>query len=131
MADQETYGLRLEKKIDSLHIQMQDMNNAIIRLSERNESHQSAASINRRDIDTLQTDMNLAKGGLNFAKLIGSTALLSVIGFGSWVVTTQSNTQLRIAESNQKIAILESKLIRLDTDVATINAKKTEVPHEQ
>ncbi|MGQ0880323.1 hypothetical protein ACT40H_06285 [Acinetobacter baumannii] len=100
---------------------MNEMNNGLIRLTERNEAYQSLASSNRRDIDALQAEMNQAKGGLNFAKLIAGTALASIVGFGTWTVQNFANTQQRLAESNQKTAILESKLIRLDTDISLVN----------
>ena len=61
MAENESYGMRLEKKIDHMQQQMSDMNNALVRLTERNEAYQSQASTNRRDIDSLQTEVNLAK----------------------------------------------------------------------
>ena len=51
MAENESYGMRLEKKIDHMQQQMSDMNNALVRLTERNEAYQSQASTNRRDID--------------------------------------------------------------------------------
>ena len=123
MSENETYGMRLEKKIDSMQHQMSEMNNALIRLSERNEAHQNLSSSNKDSITTLQTDMNQAKGGLNFAKLIANTALASVIGFGIWTVQSLSATQQRISDANQRIAIVESKLIRLDTDISVLSKR--------
>lgn len=125
MAENESYGMRLEKKIDHMQQQMSDMNNALVRLTERNEAYQSQASTNRRDIDSLQTEVNLAKGGLNFAKLISGIALASIIGFGTWTVQSLSNLQQRISDANQRIAIVESKLIRLDTDIAVLSKRPT------
>jgi peptidoglycan hydrolase CwlO-like protein len=129
MSENETYGMRLEKKIDSMQHQMSEMNSALIRLSERNEAHQSLSSSNKDSITTLQADMNQAKGGLNFAKLIAGTALASVIGFGTWTVQSVSSTQQRISDANQRIAIVESKLIRLDTDISVLS-KRNVLGHE-
>lgn len=129
MSENESYGLRLEKKIDSMQHQMSEMNSALIRLSERNESHQSLSSSNKDSIVTLQADMNQAKGGLNFAKLIAGTALASVIGFGTWTVQSLSSSQQRISDANQRIAIVESKLIRLDTDISVLS-KRNAIGHE-
>ncbi len=128
MSEDTTYG-RLEKKIDSMQHQMSEMNNALIRLSERNEAHQSLSSSNKDSIASLQADMNQAKGGLNFAKLIAGTALASVIGFGTWTVQSLTATQQRISDANQRIAIVESKLIRLDTDIAVLS-KRNAKDHE-
>ncbi|MEC6393345.1 hypothetical protein VXS72_15610 [Acinetobacter pittii] len=132
MAENESYGMRVEKKIDHMQQQMSEMNNVLIRLTERNEAYQSQAGANRRDIDSLQTEVNQAKGGLNFAKLISGTALAAIIGFGTWTVQSLANLQQRQSDSNQRIAIIESKLIRLDTDIAAItHAKKNEALNEQ
>ncbi|MBJ8424582.1 hypothetical protein [Acinetobacter bereziniae] len=128
MSEDTTYG-RLEKKIDSMQHQMSEMNNALIRLSERNEAHQNLSTSNKDSIASLQADMNQAKGGLNFAKLIAGTALASVIGFGTWTVQSLSATQQRISDANQRIAIVESKLIRLDTDIAVLS-KRNVKDHE-
>ena len=123
MSENESYGLRMEKKIDSMQQQMSDMNSVLIRLTERNEAHQSLSGSNKDSITVLQAEMNQAKGGLNFAKLVAGTALASVIGFGTWTVQSLSSAQLRISEANQKIAIAESKLIRLDTDITSISKR--------
>lgn len=131
MSENETYGMRLEKKIDSMQHQMSEMNNALIRLSERNEAHQNQSSSNKDSITTLQADMNQAKGGLNFAKLIAGTALASVIGFGTWTVQSLSSTQPRVSDANQRIAIVESKLIRLDTDISVLSKHHTTGPENE
>lgn len=135
MSENETYGVRLEKKIDNMHQQLADLNSAFIRSEARNETNQSQSSQNRRDIEMLQRDMNQAKGGLNFAKMIAGTALLSVIGFGTWTAQSISSAQQRmsdislqlqqaVANSNSRIGINESKLVRLDTDVSIISKRK-------
>jgi len=64
--------------------------------------------------------MNQAKGGLTFAKALGGTAIGLLIAFGSWIV--QGNTALakENAGLNQKLAIIESKQIRMDTDLAAM-----------
>lgn len=130
MAEGTTYG-RLEKKIDQMQIQVNEMSKFLIHLSAHNEAYQSQASTNRKDIDVLQSEMNQAKGGLNFAKLISGTALAAIIGFGTWTVQSLASIQQRISDSNQRIAIVESKLIRLDTDISVLSKRNLEHPGEQ
>jgi peptidoglycan hydrolase CwlO-like protein len=120
MPDSETYGMRLEKKLDQLRQEMSEMNNNVIRLSERNEYYQSQAVANRRDIDLLQADMNQAKGGLTFAKALGGSAIGLFIAFGSWVFQSNAALGKENAGLNQKLAIIESKQIRMDTDLAAL-----------
>lgn len=82
MPDSETYGVRVEKKLDQLRQEMGEVNNNVIRLTERNEYYQSQVVANRRDIDLLQADMNQAKGGLTIAKLMGGSAIGLFFAFG-------------------------------------------------
>ena len=120
MPESETYGVRVEKKLDQLRLEMGELNNNVIRLTERNEYYQSQAVANRRDIDLLQADMNQAKGGLTFAKALGGTAIGLLIAFGSWIVKGNTALAKENAGLNQKLAIIESKQIRMDTDLAAM-----------
>ncbi len=112
------YGVRLEKKIDQMCSEVGELTKTVIRQTERFELHQSQAAANRRDIDALQADMNQAKGGLMFAKLMGGGAIGLLIAFGSWVFQSSAGLSQKVAELNQKVAILESKQLRMDTDLA-------------
>lgn len=118
MPDSETYGVRVEKKLDQLRQEMGEVNNNVIRLTERNEYYQSQVVANRRDIDLLQADMNQAKGGLTIAKLMGGTAIGLFFAFGGWLFQSSNSLAKESANVNQKIAIIESKQIRMDTDLA-------------
>jgi len=120
MPDSETYGMRVEKKLDQLRQEMGELNNNVIRLSERNEYYQSQAVANRRDIDLLQADMNQAKGGLTFAKALGGSAIALLFAFGSWIFQSNNALAKENAGLNQKLAIIESKQIRMDTDFAAL-----------
>lgn len=120
MPDSETYGMRVEKKLDQLRQEMGELNNNVIRLSERNEYYQSQAIANRRDIDLLQADMNQAKGGLTFAKALGGSAIALLFTFGSWIFQSNNALAKENAGLNQKLAIIESKQIRMDTDFAAL-----------
>ena len=120
MPDSETYGVRVEKKLDQLRQEMGELNNNVIRLSERDEYYRSQAVANRRDIDLLQADMNQAKGGLTFAKGLGGTALAALVDFGGYVFQGNRSLEKDNALLNQKMAIAESKQIRMDTDLAAM-----------
>lgn len=122
MPDSETYGMRLEKKLDQVRQEMSVLNSNVIRLSERNEFYQSQSVANRRDIDLLQADMNRAKGGLTFAKALGGSAIGLFIAFGGYVFQGNRAIEKDNALLNQKLAIAESKQIRMDTDLASLRS---------
>lgn len=42
---------------------------------------------------------------------------------GTWTVQSLTATQQRISDVNQRIAIVESKLIRLDTDIIVLSKR--------
>lgn len=118
MAENSTpYAERLEKKIDELHSQINGMSNAITRLTERNESYQIQVMDNRRAIDQIRTEVDQAKGGLNLARIIGGTALASVIGFGVWTVQSLTVTQQRLSETNERVSLTEVKVTRVEADL--------------
>lgn len=48
-----------------------------------------------------------------------------LIAFATWTVQSLSSTQQRISDANQRIAIVESKLIRLDTDISVLSKHHT------
>lgn len=123
MPDSETYGMRLEKKLDQVRQEMSVLNSNVIRLSERNEFYQSQSVANRRDIDLLQADMNRAKGGLTFAKALGGSAIGLFIAFGGYVFQGNRAIEKDNALLNQKLAIAESKQIRMDTDLASLRSR--------
>lgn len=122
MPDSETYGMRLEKKLDQVRQEMSVLNSNVIRLSERNEFYQSQSVANRRDIDLLQADMNRAKGGLTFAKALGGSAIGLFVAFGGYVFQGNRAIEKDNALLNQKLAIAESKQIRMDTDLASLRS---------
>ena len=95
----------------------------MIRQSERYENFQSQSVANRRDIDLLQADMNQAKGGLTIAKLMGGGAIGIIITFGTLVLQGYSNISQKLNDASQKSAILESKQIRMDTDLAAMRGQ--------
>ncbi|MCX0343645.1 hypothetical protein NVV24_13455 [Acinetobacter radioresistens] len=117
------YGVRLEKKIDQMCSEVGELTKIVIRQSERYENFQSQSVANRRDIDLLQADMNQAKGGLTIAKLMGGGAIGIIITFGTLVLQGYSNISQKLNDASQKSAILESKQIRMDTDLAAMRGQ--------
>ena len=121
MAEQETYGVRLEKKIDSLSENVKNLSEQVVRLTETNNHQKSLGEENSRKIDALEQDVRKASGAVSLLNKISMICGGSVIAFCTWLVSSHTSTQQRLADTNQKVAILEAKSIRLDTDVAALS----------
>jgi len=132
MAEPETYGTRIERKLDSVQQEVKALSETVLRSTLMYEQHKSLSEDNAKKIERLDAASQKSEGAITFLKFFGGFAITGILTFCTWIVSSHSTTQQRLAESNQKIAILESKLIRLDTDIAAItHAKKSEVLNEQ
>ena len=123
MAEQETYGVRLEKKIDSLSENVKNLSEQAVRLTETNNHQKSLGEENSRKIDALEQDVRKASGAVSLLNKISMICGGSVIAFCTWLVSSHTSIQQRLADTNQKVAILEAKSIRLDTDVAALSSR--------
>lgn len=121
MAEAETYGTRIERKLDSVQQEVKSLSETVLRSTLMYEQHKSLSEDNAKKIERLDAASQKSEGAITFLKFFGGFAITGILTFCTWIVSSHSTTQQRLAESNQKIAILESKLIRLDTDISLIN----------
>ncbi|MEQ1203041.1 hypothetical protein ABLT98_04235 [Acinetobacter baumannii] len=121
MAEAETYGSRIEKKLDSVQQEVKLLSETVLRSTLMYEQHKSLSEDNAKKIERLDAAAQKSEGAITFLKFFGGFAITGILTFSTWIVSSHSTTQQRLAESNQKIAILESKLIRLDTDISLVN----------
>ncbi len=120
MTENETYGIRLEKKIDSMQSDIRMLSDHVTKLTFINEAHQNASAENRKDIESLLTRVGTLEnksaqldGGLNVIR-IAITLLAGVfIGVCTWVGSS-------IIQNAQENSLLKEKTARLEADVATI-----------
>lgn len=92
MTDNESYGVRVEKKIDSMQSDIRMLSDHVTRLTFINEAHQNMSAENRKDIDSIITRVGVLEnksaqldGGLNVIR-IALTLLAGVfIGVCTWV----------------------------------------------
>lgn len=110
MSEPETYGTRIERKLDSVQQEVKTLSETVLRLTVVNEQHKSLSGENAKKIDRLEDDSQQAKGAINLLKVFGSVAIGSMITFCTWIVSTNQGTQQRISDTNQKVAVIESKM---------------------
>lgn len=110
MSETETYGTRIERKLDSVQQEVKLLSETVLRLTVINEQHKSLSDENAKKIERMEADMQQAKGAINLLKVVSGVAVASMITFCTWLVSTNQVTQQRISDTNQKVAVIESKI---------------------
>lgn len=110
MSETETYGTRIERKLDSVQQEVKLLSETVLRLTVINEQHKSLSDENAKKIERMESDMQQAKGAINLLKVVSGVAVASMITFCTWLVSTNQVTQQRISDTNQKVAVIESKI---------------------
>ncbi|QUV68678.1 hypothetical protein KPZ59_00917 [Acinetobacter baumannii] len=110
MTEAETYGTRIERKLDSVQQEVKTLSETVLRLTVINEQHKSLSDENAKKIERLEGDIQQAKGAINLLKIVSGVAVASLITFCTWIVSSNQVTQQRISDINQKVAVIESKI---------------------
>lgn len=114
MSENETYGVRLEKKIDNLQTDMHTLSNHVSRLTFINEAQKTAADENKKDIDVLAAKVTILEnrsalqdGGISVLKIILGIFAGTVISACLWVGSS-------IIQLNQSQSLTQEKITRLE-----------------
>lgn len=114
MLDSETYGVRLEKKIDNLQTDVHTLSNHVSRLTFINEVQKTAADVNKQDIDVLAAKVTILEnrsavqdGGMSVLKIIISIFAGTVISACLWVGSS-------IIQIHQSQTLMKEKITRLE-----------------
>lgn len=110
MSEAETYGTRIERKLDSVQQEVKLLSETVLRLTVINEQHKSLSDENAKKIERMEGEIQQAKGAINLLKIVSGVAVASLITFCTWIVSANQVTQQRISDINQKVAVIESKL---------------------
>lgn len=118
-ADQE----EIKKALNEIKTEVKCVSEKVIELSVINRNHESTSSSNSQKIESIESDVNFAKGSIALVKAVGvslcASSLTFLIIFGTWVVTSQQATGLAIANIRKDISIIELILkdIKKDTEI--------------
>ena len=117
MSEIEGYGVRVEKKIDSMQSDIRMLSDHVTRLTFINEAHQHTSTENRKDLDSigekvrhLEHYTSRLDGGMNIMRLLVSIFACIVFAlcgwFGSAVIQNTQDTSL----IKEKVGRHESKI---------------------
>ncbi|MEI1709685.1 hypothetical protein V8P92_01925 [Acinetobacter baumannii] len=110
MTEAETYGTRIERKLDSVQQEVKTLSETVLKLTVINEQHKSLSEENAKKIEKLESNAQKSEGAIALLKVFGGVAITGIITFSTWIVSTNQAMQQRISDTNQKVAVIESKI---------------------
>lgn len=120
----EAYNRRLEEKLDAISTDVKQLSREVLVLTTINDSQKQAAETNSKKLEVVESDVQVAKGAISFVRwfvsIVGGLLTTSFVSFGVWIVSTNTATQQRISDSNQRVAVMETQLARIDADVKSM-----------
>lgn len=119
--------VKLEKGITDLRHDVKVLSEQVLRLSVTNEAREGNSAIESEKIREIDRDMQQAKGVLTFVKFISTIGGSGVLGLLVWLLSSQNAMQQRISDVNQRVALMEAVVSRVDNETRNqINKLKVE-----
>lgn len=130
MSEQETYGVRVEKKIDQVQAELKALSENQVRQSAQlnvilTQGKENTREIERMDekVRHLENKSSSLDGGLNVVRWISGALTGALIGLAGWLGSS-------IIELKQETSIHTSKLLRIDTDANAANARISQIERD-
>lgn len=130
MSEQETYGVRVEKKIDQVQAELKALSENQVRQSAQLDVILTQGKENTREIERmdekvrhLENKSSSLDGGLNVVRWISGALTGTLIGLAGWLGSS-------IIELKQETSIHTSKLLRIDTDANAANARISQIERD-
>ncbi len=124
MTENESYGLRFEKKIDSIQSDIRMLSDHVTRLTFINEAHKETSEQNKKDIDTLDIKVaNLENrtaaqdGGISVLRVLLGIFAGIVFSLCAWVGSS-------IIQLSQDQSLIKEKVSRLE-EAKKMNSENT------
>ena len=97
--------------LNEIKTEVKSMSEKVIELSIINRNHENTSSSNSRKIESIESDLNFAKGSISLVKAVGislcASGLVFLITFGTWVVMSLQATGLAMANIRKDISVIE------------------------
>jgi hypothetical protein len=97
--------------LNEIKTEVKSMSEKVIELSIINRNHENTSLLNSRKIESIESDVNFAKGSISLVKAVGvslcASGILFLITFGTWVVMSLQATGLAMANIRKDISVIE------------------------
>lgn len=108
--------------LKELKSDVRNVSEKVIELSIINKNHENTSSANSSKIEVIESEIHFAKGSIALFKAVGLTiagaSCIFCITFGTWVVTSNQNTQSNIAEVRKDIALIDHDVKSIKAEIA-------------
>ena len=97
--------------LNEIKTEVKSVSEKVIELSVINRNHETTSSSNSLKIESIESDVNFAKGSIALVKAVGislcASGLVFLITFGTWVVMSLQATGLAMADIRKDISVIE------------------------
>ena len=110
----------IKKALNEIKTEVKCVSEKVIELSVINRNHENISLSNSQKIESIESDVNFAKGSIALVKAVGislcASGLVFLITFGTWVVMSIQATGLAMADIRKDISVLEMMLKEIRKD---------------
>lgn len=100
--------------LSEIKADVKSVSEKVIELSVINRNHDYISASNRQKIESIESDVNFAKGSIALVRAVGisvcSAGLVFLITFGTWVVMSLQSSSLAMADIRKDISVIEMVL---------------------
>lgn len=108
----------ISKQLADMRDEIKHISHELVRLSATTEQQLADRRYNSTKLEKLHTEFSHLKGGLSFIKAVVGILGASIITFCTWIVTSGNEQNQQIIELYSHIALLDSKVTNLESEIA-------------
>lgn len=102
---------------------LRNLSSEFIVLKTTSELYMKTNAEEKHAINDIAIKVNKAEGGLLILKLIGGAVTSALMLIAGWLLTNYTSMQQKVNDLNTQISIIQSKQVRLDTDINSMDQR--------
>ena len=108
----------IAKQLADMRDEIKHISHELVRLSATTEQQLADRRDNSAKLEKLHTEFSHLQGGLSFIKAVVGILSASIIAFCTWIVTSSIEQNQQIIKLYSDIALLDSKVTDLESEIA-------------
>lgn len=113
------YSLRVQ--LNDINKEIKKLSNEILELTVLNKFLHEERISNTAKIERIDNEITAARGALSFIKWVISVFGVSVLGLGTYTVSTGLESQRKLIDQAERFTMLESRIDRNINDINRLN----------